>query len=274
MELSKSERDDVILSVLKKIESGDFSIAGREKKELWEKGWSEMLEKFIESGYDLNVLTPQYDDKKASIIRKDGDYVKPEDPTEEMKWLDGYLDVLFTRWFKNNDSIYEFGSGTGRNLVKIAKIFPKKKLYGLEWVQSAVKILDLLKEKHGFNIEGRLFDIFSPDEKLNIEPNSVVFTRATLEQTGKDWGKFLDFLLRKKPESCIHIEPIIELYNENDLVDYLAIKYHKKRNYLDGFLDKLYELENQNKLEILEVTRVKFGSMYLDPYSVVAWKPR
>ena len=34
--------------------------------------------------------------------------------------------AVFLKFFKNINSIYEFGCGTGHNLIRLAKIFPKK----------------------------------------------------------------------------------------------------------------------------------------------------
>ena len=84
---------------------------------------------------------------------------------------------------------------------------------------------------------------------------------------------FIDFLLEKKPEICLHIEPIAELLNEENLVDYLSILYFKKRNYLSGFLLKLRELEEAGKIKIHMAKRTFIGSLYIEGYSVIAWSP-
>jgi len=272
--LEKDERNGVILKVLKKIETGEFSIAGKEKKNRWGKGWREILENFVAGNYDVRKLAPHYDLKPGRIIRINKDYVASKDSMLEMKWLNVFRIWIFKKYLKNADNIYEFGCGTGQNLVVLANLFSDKKLFGLEWVKPPLKIIKLLAQKNGYNVEGRLFDIFSPDNNLNFLPNSVVLTRAALEQIGSDYEKFLNFLLKKSPALCVNIEPMVELYDENNLVDYLAIKFHKKRNYLDGYLKKLYELRDKGRIEIIKVKRVAFGSLYLDPYSYIIWRPK
>ncbi|PIR57842.1 MAG: hypothetical protein COU71_01895 [Parcubacteria group bacterium CG10_big_fil_rev_8_21_14_0_10_38_31] len=272
--LQKEERDAVILEVLKKIESGRFSIAGKEKRSRWKEGWQEILDGFVASGYDTKKLMPQYDIKPGLIIRINKEYISPTDPMLEMRWLNIFRRWIFGKYLKDADNIYEFGCGTAQNLVVLADLFPEKNIFGSEWVEAPLEIIKLLAEKKGYNIRGRLFDIFSPDENFELLPNSAVLTRAALEQIGPDYEKFLDFLIKKSPSLCVNIEPIVELYDEGNLVDHLAIMFQKKRNYLDGYLNRLYELKEQGKIEIIEVKRVAFGSIFLDPYSYVVWKPK
>jgi hypothetical protein len=70
------------------------------------------------------------------------------------------------------------------------------------------------------------------------------------------------------------MEPLVELYDEQRLVDYLAIKFHRKRGYLEGFLTSLRKLQAEGRIEILEQRRFYFGSIYHEGYSYVAWRPR
>src|SRR3989442_11082976 len=58
--LAGEERDQVLLEVLKQIDSGQFATAGKERKGRWEKGWAENLEEFRKSDRDLSKLVPKY----------------------------------------------------------------------------------------------------------------------------------------------------------------------------------------------------------------------
>ena len=69
------------------------------------------------------------------------------------------------------------------------------------------------------------------------------------------------------------MEPIEDLYDEDNLADYLALRYHRKRGYLSGFLPRLRTLETEGKIRILEIRRMFFGSLYHEGYSFVVWKP-
>jgi hypothetical protein len=98
-------------------------------------------------------------------------------------------------------------------------------------------------------------------------------TMCALEQIGDKHEEFLQFLLRQSPALCINMEPICELYDEDNLLDHLAIRYHKQRGYLEGYLSRLRQLESQGRLTILKAQRVFFGNVYHEGYSFVVWKP-
>ena len=124
------------------------------------------------------------------------------------------------------------------------------------------------------NINGILFDMFHPDYNMNLEQNALVLTIGSLEQIGDNHQKFIDFLINKKPKLCIHVEPIYELYDENNLIDNIAMRFHKNRNYLINFLPTMLNLEKENKIDIIKINRMKFGSIFHDGWSMTVWSPK
>ena len=52
------------------------------------------------------------------------------------------------------------------------------------------------------------------------------------------------------PALCVHIEPMAEMYDTSNLLDYLAYRFHIKRNYPIGFLPLLHQLEKEEKIRI------------------------
>ena len=136
-----------------------------------------------------------------------------------------------------------------------------------------MKIIKLLAEHRRLKITAGFFDFFYPDRNLKIKENSAVFTRAALEQVGPDFEPFLYFLLEQSPSICVHSEPILEFYDPENPVDQLAIKYHVRRNYLKGFFGHLLLLRDRGKIEFVKTQRVLFGSLLLEPYSYIVWKP-
>jgi hypothetical protein len=172
------------------------------------------------------------------------------------------------------DAVYEFGCGTGYHLVALAQRFPDKKIKGLDWAEASRKSVNLLAEKYGLNLEGYVFDFYHPDEYLEIEENSAVITLAALEQVGDQYEKFLRFVLKKKPRLCINVECISELYDENNLIDYLAIRYHRKRRYLDRYLTRLQQLETQGLISIQKVKRTFLGDTCHEAYTILVWRPK
>jgi transketolase len=267
-----AERDEVILRVLQTIDSDSLSVVGQERKDVWERGWSENLQNFVDSNYDLNKLIPKFV-KRNEVIRLNGDYIIPSNPDFETSFVTVLRLYLFKKYFSDASEVYEFGCGTGLNLVALAGIFPEKRLYGLDWSTASCDIVNKIAETHNLNLSGAFFDMFAPDYRLDIAPNSAVFTIGAMEQLGTNYEPFLKFLLDKKFSTCINIETIYELYDQRLLFDYVAAKYLEKRSYLRGYLTRLRHLEAQGRIDIIKTQR-SFGSLYHDGYSYIVWKPK
>lgn len=271
--LSANERDKVLLDVIKKIESDQQIIGAEERQGVWAKGWAENLEDFIKSGYDLNKLIPKFI-RPNQVIRLNRNYIMPANPNFELDYFSVFRLWLFKNYLKEFESIYEFGCGTGFNLTVLAQLYPKKKLHGLDFVTSSMDLVNKIGEVYGWKMTGHFFDMLSPDEIFEIGDNSAIFTIGAIEQLASNFEAFLQFLLKHSPALCIHVEPTIELYDESNLIDYLAIKFHRKRGYTENYLTRLRELEAQNEIEILKVKRLFFGSLFMEGYTYVIWKPK
>lgn len=270
--LTGVEREQVILRVLETIDSGSLSVVGPERKSIWENGWSENLQNFINSNYDLNELIPKFV-KRSEVIRLDGNYIMPSNPEFETGFVTVLRVYLFRKYFSQASSVYEFGCGTGLNLVALAGLYPEKKLYGFDWSTASRDIVNKIAETHRINASGALFDMFSPDYQLDIDNHSAVFTIGTMEQLGSNYEPFLQLLLEKRISICINIETIYELYDQTSLFDYVAAKYLERRGYLQGYFARLRQLEAEGRIEIIE-TRRTFGGLYHDGYSYIVWRPK
>lgn len=270
--ISRKEHDDIILNILKKIESSDLTSAGPQAKWKWEKGWGENLRDFISSNYDLNALTPKYI-KPFCPIRLYGKHVIPLGADFELNYLTAFFSWIFSKYLNAVDSIYEFGCGTGFNLILLAQIFPGKKLYGLDWIPASKKIVDLVAKKNNYPIKSRLFDMFKPDHSFQVTENSAIINIASLEQLGKNFKPFINFVIKSSPAIVIDVNQLSELYDPNILLDYLALKFESRRGYLNGYLTYLRQLENQNKIKIIKVQRSHWGTINHDGFSYVIWKP-
>lgn len=271
--LTGAERDQIILRVLKTIDSDSLSVVGGGRKSVWEKGWAENYQNFLEKDYDINELVPKYY-RPGQILRLYRDYITTYAPNFEFNFFKVFRLWLFKKYFKDAKSIYEFGCGPGHNLIALAEFFPARKIHGLDWSVSSRDLVNKIADVHKYNLTGHLFDMFSPDNTLEITRNSAILTIGALEQLGCDYELFLQFLLKKSPKLCLNVEPLCELYDGNYLLDYLAIKYMQKRKYLMNYLDRLKQLENDGKIEILTTHRMLFGSLYYEGWSFVLWKSK
>ncbi len=266
-------RDRIIRRVLEQVDSDRATLVGEHRAAIWESCWHDNLDKLVRAGYDAEKLVPDFF-KPDQPMRLRQDYIVPRNPRFEVEFFEVCRAFLFERFFAEVDSVYEFGCGSGFNLLALGKQMPGKKLVGLDWSRSSNEMLNVMGQKSGLPISGRHFDFFAPDAAVKLGRSAGVLTMAALEQVGPRHAAFLDYLLQGAPRIVVNMEPLAELYDDGQLVDHLALRYHRKRGYLEGFLTALRELEAKRRIEIADVRRFFFGSLYHEAYSYVAWRPR
>lgn len=254
--LTKKEEEQVIIKILDTLFDPSLPYSGKHRKEQWEKGWEENLK----SG----DITPGYFNK-YKIFRLNGKFVYALSKNYEQDMLYTIVDSLAKKYLSKSKNIVEFGCGTGHNLWRIRAINPKAQISGADWVKSSVKFV----KAQGFN--SAKFDFFNP--KGFMWPDTGVYTVAALEQTGTNYKKFVKWLIKQKPGVVVHIEPMPEYLDPTKLIDYLSIKYMEKRKYLSGYPTYMKELEKKGKIKILESRRSGIGSLYIDGYSILVWRP-
>ncbi len=268
------EHSRLVLETLKTLDGGELVKVGSHRKAVWERGWSENLREFVAADYNLESLLPKYYNNAHPYLRLRRQYIKPVDPSFEVNFYTVLRMWLFRRYLTDIQNVYELGAGTGLNLAMLAQLFPEKNLYGLDWASASKDILTALSKRYGWRITGYEFDLFHPDPDFELAQNSAVLTTTALEQLGHEHGPLLDYLLRQAPAVCINVEPIVELYQDEHLLDSLAMRYHRQRGYLENYLPTLRQLEQEGKIELLCVQRPYFGGFFNESYSIVVWKPR
>jgi tRNA G46 methylase TrmB len=264
------EKNEVISRVFRVLHTDSLKASGPHRRQDWETGWAENLEGYLKNSKDLNHLIPRFVRQKE-VVRFRDEYIMPADASFETSFVKVLRYYLFLRYFSPFSRILEFGCGTGLNLVAASEMFPEKEFVGLDWSEASCTIVTELAHSLNINLRSRLFDMFSPDETLEMDPNCALFTVGAMEQLGENFRPLLDFILKKRPGICLNIEVIYELHDKNSLLGYMGAAYMEKRNYLRGLLPYLKELENSGNIEILEIART-IGSLYHDAYCYVVWK--
>lgn len=270
--LSGNEKEQAILNNLKNLEKPWLKRSEDENLEAFEKGWSENLELCKTDGISINSLTPKYV-KPFELMRYKCEYIVPSNPLLFDDLCTATLLYIFHTYFLNTENIYEYGCGTGRYIYRLSQIYPEKHLVGLDWASASQEILKLMKQQSGSNIEGMKFNMLSPPSNFKMDRNSAMYTVGAMEQLGDRHAAFLDFILEQKPKVVVHHEPVEELYNKDNLSDYSAYLYHKHRGYLDGYLDRLKELEAEGKAKIIFAKKLGYGDKFNDGSSLVIWEP-
>ena len=266
------ELNELILKILKRIDEDKQVIASQERQAVWQKGWQENLDEFIASGFDESKLVPKFIRSNVPI-RYMQKYIFPEHEKFELNYVKVFRQWYLENYFSNVDNIYEFGCGTGFNLLAASGLFPNKQLFGSDFVQSSVDLVNAIGDSKGIPLSAEIFDMMNPNSNYKIKNNSGVFTFGSLEQLASKTDNMLDYLISQNPQIVVHTEPTIELYDDNNLSDFLAIKFQGKRGYTEGFLPKLQRLHEQGKIELIKVKRLCFGSLFMEGYNLIVWKP-
>tara|TARA_B100000989_G_scaffold298602_1_gene288683 strand:+ start:2900 stop:4774 length:1875 start_codon:yes stop_codon:yes gene_type:complete len=270
--ISNEKRDEVIESIIEKINSKDLRISGENNNDVWEKGWGEILNQ-ITNDFDPKKLMPQYFDHHK-IMRLDGYFINGLTENFVYKYDQIIKKIIIKKYACSNPKLIELGCGTGNGTLLASKILDKSaKLIASDWADKAVQIVKKISEHENREILASKFNMLDMKgwEALNVDDNSTVISFHALEQLGDEYKKLLENLYKQKC-LCVHLEPIYEYYNKDNLFDTLAKNYHKKRNYLGNFLTDIKQLELEGKAEILDELRIGFGDRYHEAYGLIVWK--
>lgn len=270
--LNMDEEKSLINEIREEILQNKFVKAGPSREAAWENGWDENLQAYLKSK-NIDDLIPKYFGK--SIINRLGQhFIRSISRNFDLNMLRAIEARVFTDYLIKYKNIYEFGCGTGHNLLFLRKINRDCTLVGLDWTTSSQRILSLLSRNlMDEKIFGKKFDFFSPDFGFKLKPASAVFTIASLEQIGDRHGLFIDYLMNNKPEIVVHIEPFRDLLDENNPVDLTSIEYMKQRNYIDGYCEAIFTLQRNNEAQVHLFERTFIGSKYVDGYTILVWSP-
>ena len=202
--MSVSEENSLIAEIREEILQNKFIKAGQSREASWEKGWDENLQGYIKSK-DIDDLIPKYFGK-STINRLGQHFIRAISKDFDLNMLRAIEARVFTDYLIKHKNIYEFGCGTGHNLLFLRKLNPDCTLVGLDLANSSQETLSLLSQTlRDDKIYGKNFDYFSPNFDFKLKPSSAVFTVASLEQIGNRHGPFIDYLMENKPAIVVHI---------------------------------------------------------------------
>lgn len=267
--LSGRAREDFILQAVRQLELA-LDRSGAHRLDKWANGWQENVDDFRASDFAITALQPKFVHANRPV-RLEGQYIQPVSSKFYFDYMRVLISWVFLHHFAALPAVCEFGCGTGLNLVFGGQARPDCHLIGTDWALSSQTLIADIQAHLGIDVEGRRFDLFHPDDGFTLSANCGVLTVGSLEQVGGDFEPFLDYLRRQRPGVCVNLEPINELLDENDLFDWVAIRYSQKRNYLSGYLTRLRAMAAAGEIEILQEQRT-FGSAFNDGHSLVAWR--
>ena len=165
--------------------------------------------------------------------------------------------VLFISKIENHEDYYilELGSGWGRNLIYLSKIFSKNKFIAAELSISGRKITDFFSNKFNLQIKSFQFNYKSHQRFIRkwgkkYSGPVIIFTSFSIEQVPLLNKKFfLDLLNCHNKIIAYHIEPIAFQVQERDF----PFKDFYTKHYNRNFYTILKELENESLIKINKI---------------------
>lgn len=267
----EAEQRSLLLQALKHADNLTDAAFVSVDKDLQLQGWNQIYAGMAR--LEQQTIPPFLVPKPGTPIRIRGRYEIPTSQSFEFSLLTVLRSLLFPMAFSQCAAVHEFGCGSGHNLWHVGKQLPGKALKGYEWSTAALEVVRKIEQWQGLKIETEQFDLFDPTVGTLLPEDCGVLTVGALEQTGVRWKPWLDWLLQRRPKVVLHIEPIVELYNDNDLFDYVALRYHRRCGFLQGYLPELMRLNQEKKIEVHVAHKIPFGAFYHDAYTYVAWSP-
>jgi SAM-dependent methyltransferase len=265
---------DIVDGIEKRIEARDFRIVGDNDNDVWVRGWGEILEQVEQQGFTPDVLRPQYFDHHR-IMRFDGKYIDGGDANFVYLYDQLLRRLVLAKYVKGQTKVVELGCGTGTSQLMLADLLPEAELVASDWSPPSQGIIKAISTYLKRPIKPVCFNMLTLEgwDELTIDNNSAVVTVHALEQLGAGCTALLEKLVAAKPKLCVHLEPVLELYDGANAFDDRAIRCHTTRNYLQNWLTDIRALAKVGKAEIIEERRLAFGDRYHEAYSMIVWKP-
>jgi len=263
---------EYIMFVLKTMATPRASRTPAQNLSAWEDGWSQHLAALKKKTITQTDLKPKYF-RPSKFFRFDKKIICVDNKNIEYDLFTLARTIIFQKYLAGYDDIYELGCGSCHNLFMLSRIFPESRLHGFDWAKASNIIANGLKNFLPNKIDGKKFDMVNVPKKNMIKPGSAVFTIHAMEQLGVGFEEIVNYLIKCRPAVVVNYEPVVEMYDQNDLTDYLAYFYSLKRNYLNGFWPFLEKMAAAGKVEVIKAVRPYIGGV-IHEASLIVWRPR
>lgn len=267
-----ADLEEYILHFLQQIDSPLLQRSREENLAAFEKGWGENFQRLRTKGISLDALKPGYF-RGCRFLRYRGRLVTSPNLQLEFDLFRVARLVLFHRYLRDIPAIWELGCGSCQNILMLAEQFPDSTLVASDWTAVSGEIADHLGRELKRDIHGVRYDMAGAPIPPPLAPGGAIVTIHAFEQLGTDFHAVLQTMLAAQPAIVLQYEPVLEFYDPSNLYDGLALRYCRKRRYLDGYYTELRRLEAAGRIEILEARRPFLGGT-LHEASVLAWRPR
>jgi SAM-dependent methyltransferase len=176
---------------------------------------------------------------------------------ETLKRFSSELVDVVGRLVKDGETVIEFGSGSGRNLLYLKKHFPKINFIGLELSPVSVDLSREAAKKFGVDVS---FYVSNVCETLPDFPNkgkaALVYSAHALEMMPRIFPNAIHNMLATSAKSVIFYEPVEEYWSKDlrGLVSWLRVRYMDR---LRGFMPALHQQMEQQRYVLVSAERFK-----------------
>jgi hypothetical protein len=270
---SLSEQSAYILDFLNLCEKKELLRNREENLAAFENGWTQNYESLLKSDgkNDFHCLTPGYF-RGSPFFRYDNKLVVTDNLQLEFDLFTIARHCLFDSYLAGRSKIFELGCGSCQNLLMLSDLFPDKAVTGLDWTLATQTISRFLAEKRKRALKTLQYDMFSDKPLPGIGSDGALISIHAFEQLGKNFFGILGKIMAARPGIVVQLEPVTEFYDADNLLDFLALKYIRKRNYLDGYYTALSRMAQKGDIEILAAWRPYLGGV-LHESSILVWRP-
>jgi hypothetical protein len=238
--------------------------------------WGALL-KFLQENPDAGIKELEKfemaDSSRAPFVFNDKLYTAPR------FFLNQIQKDLILHFLSRYESgpLVEWGAGYGGQFFALLESghFQNQTAVALEYTEAGRRLIELLAERKGRQMEAGSCDFFScmPPETV-IPEDAVFFTSYSIHYVPKYTDSIVKLFSQYKPKLVVHFEPIREHFGDGNMLEMLGGQYMDFNSYSQNFLTILKESETRGKIEIVTEEPRVFGQNPLLPFSVIAWRPK
>jgi len=122
------------------------------------------------------------------------------------------------------------------------------------------------KGETGLNIDGNLFNLFTPDFDLIVPGNNVFLTIGAFKQTPDHFHAYHDLIDKQRPALYINVKPVVNFLYQDNKIDYMALRCEKSSKILWAYVKAIESLEQQYKVQTQEIVQSYFSNCMLKAF--------
>ena len=150
LSISKEERDNCILEILKTLDDKNIIKAGRKRQNDWYKGWDENFKNYCNSNNPEDLVPKYYN--KYPYLRFNSELYKVINNSTELNSVRILINYITDIYLEDFDNIIELGAGTCHHLLEISNnIKSTPTFFALDWSEATTSIAKRLKQNNHIN---------------------------------------------------------------------------------------------------------------------------